>query len=356
MSPIRTGMSGGLSVIFAASSVLFLYTWIDTSMGGFNMKARLFNWHPMLMVTSMILFVTYGILSKQTQGKYIHASVMSAALITASMGMFAVIETRTGEKDHGHMDSIHSYIGLIALLLFLANFCYGICKVLLKSKQKDGDRYRDSNRGVDGASTNDDNWDDDEDSNPYLLSPVSISPDKTAWWHCYMSIPVPKHRTLGLFAVTMTYSAAISGVYKLAKCSSAGGCRGGTSLLLCLCFGLLSLLIALRPEYLHPENLCTAKLDSVFSFIHPDEREYRNNTEGGDDRDNLLDQRNNSTSGDYESTTSTTLASRGTGMREVGTSSLSSSAGGGGGGGGGGEGVSGSRHKPLKRTDAIGSV
>ncbi|KFQ46724.1 Cytochrome b ascorbate-dependent protein 3, partial [Nestor notabilis] len=109
--------------------------------GGFawDGSTQMFNWHPVLMVTGMV--VLYGAASlvyrlpsswsgPKLPWKVLHSSLALAAFILAVLGLVAVFRFH---NDHGtpNMYSLHSWLGLATILLFSCQWLTGFSTFLL---------------------------------------------------------------------------------------------------------------------------------------------------------------------------------------------------------------------------------
>ncbi|NWW97792.1 CYAC3 protein, partial [Caloenas nicobarica] len=128
---------GGLGLLCIA----FVGTWCQHWRGGFSLdgSARTFNWHPVLMVTGMV--VLYGAaaliyrLPPARRGpklpwKVVHSALALAAFVLAVLGLAAVFRFHNA---HGtpNMYSLHSWLGLVTVLLFSCQWVAGFSTFLL---------------------------------------------------------------------------------------------------------------------------------------------------------------------------------------------------------------------------------
>ncbi|NWZ52639.1 CYAC3 protein, partial [Haliaeetus albicilla] len=115
---------GGLGFICVA----FVSAWCQHWRGGFALDGSLqmFNWHPVLMVTGMV--VLYGAAAlvyrlppawsgPKLPWKVLHGALTLAAFSLAVLGLVAVFRFH---NNHGtpNMYSLHSWLGLATVLLF----------------------------------------------------------------------------------------------------------------------------------------------------------------------------------------------------------------------------------------------
>ncbi|XP_065695085.1 lysosomal membrane ascorbate-dependent ferrireductase CYB561A3 [Patagioenas fasciata] len=121
--------------------VAFVGAWCQHWRGGFSLdgSARTFNWHPVLMVTGMV--VLYGAatliyrLPPARRGpklpwKVVHSALALAAFVLAVLGLAAVFRFHNA---HGtpNMYSLHSWLGLVTVLLFSCQWAAGFSAFLL---------------------------------------------------------------------------------------------------------------------------------------------------------------------------------------------------------------------------------
>ncbi|KAL8182831.1 UNVERIFIED_CONTAM: hypothetical protein K2H54_002969 [Gekko kuhli] len=110
-------------------------------LGGFawDGSSEMFNWHPVLMVTGML--VLYGSAAlvyrvplswggPKLPWKLLHAALTLAAFILAVLGLVAVFEFHNNKKIP-NMYSLHSWLGLTAVLLFSCQWLMGLASFLL---------------------------------------------------------------------------------------------------------------------------------------------------------------------------------------------------------------------------------
>ncbi|NXJ83439.1 CYAC3 protein, partial [Trogon melanurus] len=108
--------------------VVFVSAWCQYWRGGFALDggAGTFNWHPVLMVTGLV--VLYGAAAlvyrlppawsgPKQPWKMLHGALFLGAFILAVLGLAAVFRFH---NDHGtpNMYSLHSWLGLATVLLF----------------------------------------------------------------------------------------------------------------------------------------------------------------------------------------------------------------------------------------------
>jgi hypothetical protein len=114
-------------------------------LGGLNFGEFLFNWHPVLMVTGMCLCAVCSVLSfrviplpKLAVVKPLHAILHTLAIISVCLGLVAVSESNNNrdlnpdDTLYPNMYSLHSFMGVAALILYFQNYLVGFSAFLIK--------------------------------------------------------------------------------------------------------------------------------------------------------------------------------------------------------------------------------
>nr|XP_056707968.1 lysosomal membrane ascorbate-dependent ferrireductase CYB561A3 [Euleptes europaea] len=110
-------------------------------LGGFawDGSSEMFNWHPVLMVTGMlVLYGTAALVYRvplswegpKLPWKLLHATLTLAAFILVILGLVAVFEFHNRKKIP-NMYSLHSWLGLTAVVLFSCQWLMGFSSFLL---------------------------------------------------------------------------------------------------------------------------------------------------------------------------------------------------------------------------------
>ncbi|XP_025911176.1 cytochrome b ascorbate-dependent protein 3 [Apteryx rowi] len=128
---------GGLGV----ACVAFVSAWCQQWRGGFawDGSARMFNWHPVLMVTGLV--VLYGAAAlvyrlpvswrgPKLPWKVLHGALALAAFCLAVLGLVAVFSFHDA-RGTPNMYSLHSWLGLATVLLFSCQWLAGFASFLL---------------------------------------------------------------------------------------------------------------------------------------------------------------------------------------------------------------------------------
>ncbi|XP_069479945.1 lysosomal membrane ascorbate-dependent ferrireductase CYB561A3 [Ambystoma mexicanum] len=130
-----------LVCLLGALCVLFTVYWLQNWSGGFawDGSGRMFNWHPVCMVTGLVVFYGSAALvyrlplswvGQKLQWKLLHASLTLAAFVLSVLGLVAVF-TFHNNQQIPNLYSLHSWLGLAAVLLFSCQWISGFCTFLL---------------------------------------------------------------------------------------------------------------------------------------------------------------------------------------------------------------------------------
>ncbi|KAJ7344237.1 hypothetical protein JRQ81_000187 [Phrynocephalus forsythii] len=119
----------------------FTVYWSHHWLGGFAWDGSflMFNWHPVLMVTGLL--VLYGIAAlvyrvplaregSKLPWKLLHAALTFTAFILVVLGLVAAFEYHN-KQGIPNMYSLHSWVGLSAVLLFSCQWLMGFLSFLL---------------------------------------------------------------------------------------------------------------------------------------------------------------------------------------------------------------------------------
>ena len=133
--------AGILSHILALSAVFVVSAWVsDEAMGGGGVSwaegdaKRVFNWHPILMIVAFA-FMTVASLSffmkwrsaDRKVNKTLHAMQWGVAAVCATVGIVAVVKSHNDPVSGfiANLYSLHSWIGIGIILLYVAQFLAG---------------------------------------------------------------------------------------------------------------------------------------------------------------------------------------------------------------------------------------
>ncbi|XP_067843575.1 plasma membrane ascorbate-dependent reductase CYBRD1 [Heptranchias perlo] len=129
------------AVLLGTLSVVFALTWVLHWRGGLAWDLGLleFNWHPVLSIIGFILINGLAVIiyrlpwtwnvSKPLM-KYIHAGLNIAAFVLIVISLVAVFDFHNS-KSIPNMYSLHSWIGLAAVIMYALQIVLGLCTFLL---------------------------------------------------------------------------------------------------------------------------------------------------------------------------------------------------------------------------------
>ncbi|XP_025041459.2 lysosomal membrane ascorbate-dependent ferrireductase CYB561A3 isoform X2 [Pelodiscus sinensis] len=120
--------------------VTFVSFWTQHWRGGFawDRSAKVFNWHPVFMVTGLVVLYGAAVLvyrvprswtGPKLPWKLLHAALTLAVFVLVVLGLVAVF--RYHGKSIANMYSLHSWLGLAAVLLFSCQWLMGFAAFLL---------------------------------------------------------------------------------------------------------------------------------------------------------------------------------------------------------------------------------
>ncbi|KAL1501210.1 hypothetical protein ABEB36_006582 [Hypothenemus hampei] len=124
-----------------AGLILLTLFWILHYRGGFAWRSNVeieFNWHPFLMLLGMVFLYSQAILVYRTgrnmpkkKLKLFHAALHFSAFICSIIGLQAVFDSHNLNKNPiPNLYSMHSWIGLITIIIFSIQFLSGFITFL----------------------------------------------------------------------------------------------------------------------------------------------------------------------------------------------------------------------------------
>lgn len=178
--------SGIASVIFAIVSALLMGLYSNGKdeeegyLGGlFFNTSNIFAWHPFLMTVGMIMFSiiavhSYSILPlSHFTRKIVHAVAHTCALICFTMGLYCIVYSHnTEDPPSSNLDSMHSWLGLAAAVVYAKQYILGFF---------------------------------------FFLSGTQSNELRRAY--------LPSHLSIGLFALCLSLGAALAGITEMDACS-----------------------------------------------------------------------------------------------------------------------------------------
>lgn len=137
---LQQKISSVLARLFGAAALIMTIIWANTKdtdekyLGGLNWDNHVFNWHPILMVAGLLFFFVNGVLAyrgtmkcEHNTNKSFHGLSFVAAIVCLSVGLKAVWRSHddTSSSYVANLYSLHSMIGLAAVVMFGQNFLLG---------------------------------------------------------------------------------------------------------------------------------------------------------------------------------------------------------------------------------------
>jgi hypothetical protein len=109
--------------------------------GGLDWDLLIFNWHPVLMTS----FVACGAMASvswilspfpRVVTKIIHAMLHACGVVFLSVGLHAVLQAHGGQNAshayYANLSSVHSWVGLGAIVLYLFNYLLGLLRFVIR--------------------------------------------------------------------------------------------------------------------------------------------------------------------------------------------------------------------------------
>ena len=102
-------------------------------LGAPDWKNNVFSWHPVLMVGGLFLaqivapamWVLFPD-KYRSYAKLIHIVLQSGGIISMSVGLYAVVTSKNVTKSP-HLVSLHSWIGIAAIIIYGSSYLFGSC-------------------------------------------------------------------------------------------------------------------------------------------------------------------------------------------------------------------------------------
>ncbi|XP_033640030.1 cytochrome b561-like [Asterias rubens] len=122
-----------MSQLFGITMMAVMVIWLQHHVGGFTWGGT-GGYHPLLLTTALVFLFGEALLSFRTFSrcrlpylgqKAIHATVHTVIIILVIVGLRAATIAKDGEKVHVHHYSMHSWLGILTVVLFCAQFIAG---------------------------------------------------------------------------------------------------------------------------------------------------------------------------------------------------------------------------------------
>eukprot|EP01041_Mallomonas_annulata_P013307 gene13307-28193_t len=139
LSSFSQQIAGYTAQVLSAICVVLMCLWADNEnetdyyLGGLQKEPEASEmWHIILMTVSMGFCLVQAILAYRllpfghTVDKYLHGIINLAGLICAFIGIAKIVHNRNEEHSPPrHFISLHSWLGLITLVLYVQNYVFG---------------------------------------------------------------------------------------------------------------------------------------------------------------------------------------------------------------------------------------
>ncbi|XP_025195545.1 cytochrome b561-like [Melanaphis sacchari] len=122
--------------VIGLALIYFVYYWIVVYRGGFSFTVPkiIFNWHPLLMTIAFIYLFANAILhyrtfpnNKKQNLKNQHAFIHGCIIILIVIASFAAfVSHQYAVPKIPHLYSLHSWLGVITIVMFLSQFISGL--------------------------------------------------------------------------------------------------------------------------------------------------------------------------------------------------------------------------------------
>jgi len=106
--------------------------WLNHYLGGYSSSGnQLFSWHPTLMILAFIISMSQGILmyriypGSHDSQKFLHVLFQFISLILSVAGVIVIFKNHE-YKGAPDMYSVHSYLGLVAIIITGLQFIFGL--------------------------------------------------------------------------------------------------------------------------------------------------------------------------------------------------------------------------------------
>jgi len=143
---IIAGVLSGIIAIISVAGVAYWASGTDSAnnmLGGLDFHEHIFNWHPVLMVGGMITSAIFSLTSYKILplpkwlNKIVHVIFHTFAIVCIVLGVYCVAKSN-GDPNYNttglyypNLLTLHSFLGLAAIMLYFQNYSLGILYYLL---------------------------------------------------------------------------------------------------------------------------------------------------------------------------------------------------------------------------------
>ena len=135
---------GLFSVFVSLAAWIICVVWLfNKDMGGLGARSNVvtkeyFNWHPFLMSTAFLLFMTPAVVSfemypfSRGANKNIHSILMTCAIISSFAGLAIILDCHNNLTNTGSFLTLHGCVGLFTLIIFAINYIGAFVMYVIK--------------------------------------------------------------------------------------------------------------------------------------------------------------------------------------------------------------------------------
>ncbi|CAF1421631.1 unnamed protein product [Adineta steineri] len=132
------------SQVVGVLAIILLAVLFGQYRGGFGWTVK-FNYHPLFMTLGMVFFYGDAILAyrvfrdvKKLRVKILHGSLLALSFIFSTIGLKAVFDNHNfANPPKANLYSLHSWVGLTAVILFAAQWVCGFVSFLFPKLSED---------------------------------------------------------------------------------------------------------------------------------------------------------------------------------------------------------------------------
>ena len=135
---------GIFSVFVSLAAWVICVVWLfNEDMGGLGSRSNVvtkeyFNWHPFLMSTAFLLFMTPAVVSfemypfSRHTNKNIHSILMTGAIISSFGGLAIILDCHNNLTNTGSFLTLHGCVGLFTLIILGINYIGAFVMYVIK--------------------------------------------------------------------------------------------------------------------------------------------------------------------------------------------------------------------------------
>ena len=136
--PVVPAIIGRITIGFSVITFLLFVTWISSeNAGGLSMRhgkisPGYFNWHPLMMSATFLLFMGPAVLAfevypfSRALNKKIHGWMNTFAAITITVGLIIIIDCHINLTNKGLLNTVHSICGFMTFSMLSITYLGGV--------------------------------------------------------------------------------------------------------------------------------------------------------------------------------------------------------------------------------------